>query len=199
MIYFPSLKYVSSNGILYFFHVLLNCDSVVKLHNIQLIFLSDLRVNSRILCHELRTKLVTECVYIDSPFSIVINVLSLSVIQLSFCFLLPALQGSFFLSFFQLSYQIVDTLIWLGIRDIINDFRKKKLKLRPVTYLSGSSGSSRDVPYGYVWSPHLVPKPKGHLFKVSTSNDNLWLPEIITFIKKHVVFCYTVYVGISIQ
>lgn len=60
----------------------------------------------------------------------------------------------------RLSYQIVDTLIWLGIRDIINDFRKKKLKLRPVTYLSGSSGSSRDVPYGYVWSPHLVPKPK---------------------------------------
>ncbi|KAJ0547527.1 putative sterol 3-beta-glucosyltransferase [Helianthus annuus] len=30
------------------------------------------------------------------------------------------------------SYQIVDSLIWLGIRDMINDFRKKKLKLRPV-------------------------------------------------------------------
>ncbi|XP_028091210.1 sterol 3-beta-glucosyltransferase UGT80A2-like isoform X1 [Camellia sinensis] len=60
---------------------------------------------------------------------------------------------------YRLSYQIVDALIWLGIRDLINEFRKKKLKLRPVTYLSGSY-SSPDVPYGYLWCPHLVPKPK---------------------------------------
>ncbi|MQL71310.1 hypothetical protein Taro_003615 [Colocasia esculenta] len=59
-----------------------------------------------------------------------------------------------------LSYQIVDSMIWLGIRDMINDFRKKKLKLRPVTYLSGAQGSTSDVPTGYIWSPHLVPKPK---------------------------------------
>ncbi|KAF4386972.1 hypothetical protein G4B88_024544 [Cannabis sativa] len=62
---------------------------------------------------------------------------------------------------YRLSYQIVDSLIWLGIRDMINDLRKKKLKLRPVTYLSGSQGSSdSDIPHGYIWSPHLVPKPK---------------------------------------
>lgn len=61
----------------------------------------------------------------------------------------------------QLSYQIVDSMIWLGIRDMINEFRKKKLKLRPVTYLSGSQGSGNDIPHGYIWSPHLVPKPKG--------------------------------------
>ncbi|XP_062143947.1 sterol 3-beta-glucosyltransferase UGT80A2-like isoform X2 [Alnus glutinosa] len=61
---------------------------------------------------------------------------------------------------YRLSYQIVDALIWLGIRDIINEFRKKKLKLRPVTYLKGSYSSPLDVPYGYLWSPHLVPKPK---------------------------------------
>lgn len=46
---------------------------------------------------------------------------------------------------------------------MINDVRKKKLKLRPVTYLSGSQGSDTDVPHGYIWSPHLVPKPKGGL------------------------------------
>lgn len=68
--------------------------------------------------------------------------------------------------FWQLSYQIVDSLIWLGIRDMINDVRKKKLKLRPVTYLSGSQGSESDIPHGYIWSPHLVPKPKGILFKL---------------------------------
>ncbi|KAJ6723954.1 STEROL 3-BETA-GLUCOSYLTRANSFERASE [Salix koriyanagi] len=61
---------------------------------------------------------------------------------------------------YRLSYQIVDSMIWLGIRDMINDLRKKKLKLRPVTYLSGSQGSDSNVPYGYIWSPHLVPKPK---------------------------------------
>ena len=47
---------------------------------------------------------------------------------------------------------------------MINDVRKKKLKLRPVTYLSGSQGSDSDIPHGYIWSPHLVPKPKGIRF-----------------------------------
>ncbi|CAL9752430.1 unnamed protein product [Musa acuminata subsp. burmannicoides] len=61
---------------------------------------------------------------------------------------------------YRLSYQIVDSMIWLGIRDMINDFRKKRLKLRPVTYLSGVQTSASDIPYGYIWSPHLVPKPK---------------------------------------
>ncbi|XP_030540725.1 sterol 3-beta-glucosyltransferase UGT80A2-like [Rhodamnia argentea] len=61
---------------------------------------------------------------------------------------------------YRLSYQIVDALIWLGIRDVINEFRKKKLNLRPITYLRGSYSSPPDVPYAYIWSPHLVPKPK---------------------------------------
>nr|WIL59758.1 UDP-glucosyltransferase 80A40 [Paris polyphylla] len=61
---------------------------------------------------------------------------------------------------YRLSYQIVDSLIWLGIRDMINDFRKRKLKLRPVTYLSGAQESASDIPHGYIWSPNLVPKPK---------------------------------------
>lgn len=71
----------------------------------------------------------------------------------------------------QLSYQIVDSLIWLGIRDLINDVRKKKLRLRPVTYLSGSQGSESDIPHGYIWSPHLVPKPKGvHCLRIISIN-----------------------------
>ncbi|CAN1132168.1 Sterol 3-beta-glucosyltransferase UGT80A2 [Linum perenne] len=60
----------------------------------------------------------------------------------------------------RLSYQIVDAFIWLGIRDLINEFRKKQLKIRRVTYLSGHSSSPPDLPYGYIWSPHLLPKPK---------------------------------------
>lgn len=60
----------------------------------------------------------------------------------------------------RLSYQIVDSVISWGIRGIINDFRKKKLKLRPITYLGGSQLSASKFPTGYIWSPHLVPKPK---------------------------------------
>lgn len=63
---------------------------------------------------------------------------------------------------FQLSYQVVDSMIWLGIRSIINDFRKKKLRLRPIPYLS-SQGSLAEIPTGYMWSPQLVPKPDGML------------------------------------
>jgi hypothetical protein len=54
---------------------------------------------------------------------------------------------------------------------MINDLRKKKLKLRPVTYLSGSQGSDSDVPYGYIWSPHLAPKPKGAAYR---ENVEIW-------------------------
>ncbi|KAE8664747.1 Sterol 3-beta-glucosyltransferase UGT80A2 [Hibiscus syriacus] len=61
---------------------------------------------------------------------------------------------------YRLSYHVVDTLIWLGIRDMINEFRKKKLKLRRVRYLRGFYSSPPEVPYGYIWSPHLVPKAK---------------------------------------
>lgn len=53
---------------------------------------------------------------------------------------------------------------------MINDLRKKKLKLRPVTYLSGSQGSETDVPHAYIWSPHLVPKPKGGFSRSHSSN-----------------------------
>ncbi|KAJ6973616.1 hypothetical protein NC653_033829 [Populus alba x Populus x berolinensis] len=76
---------------------------------------------------------------------------------------------------YRLSYQIVDSMVWLGIRDMINDLRKKKLRLRPVTYLSGSQGSDSDVPYGYIWSPHLVPKPKGAAYRENVEN---WGPKI---------------------
>lgn len=87
--------------------------------------------------------------------------LNLSLVTLCKYSILVVYAQSFLKCLLQLSYQIVDALIWLGIRDVINDFRKKKLKLRPVTYLSGSYSSPPDVPYGYIWSPHLVPKPKG--------------------------------------
>ncbi|KAJ6412498.1 hypothetical protein OIU84_005532 [Salix udensis] len=58
-----------------------------------------------------------------------------------------------------LSYIVVDLLIWWGIRGYINEFRKRKLKLPPIAYFSTYHGSISHLPTGYMWSPHLVPKP----------------------------------------
>ncbi|XP_061345113.1 sterol 3-beta-glucosyltransferase UGT80B1 [Gastrolobium bilobum] len=58
-----------------------------------------------------------------------------------------------------LSYIIVDLLTWWGMRGIINDFRKSKLKLAPIAYFSMYRGSISHLPTGYMWSPHVVPKP----------------------------------------
>ncbi|XP_015071403.1 sterol 3-beta-glucosyltransferase UGT80B1 [Solanum pennellii] len=59
-----------------------------------------------------------------------------------------------------LSYILVDLLVWWGIRGYINDFRKKKLNLPPIAYFSTYHGSISHFPTGYMWSPHVVPKPK---------------------------------------
>ncbi|CAA0831630.1 Sterol 3-beta-glucosyltransferase UGT80B1 [Striga hermonthica] len=59
-----------------------------------------------------------------------------------------------------LSYILVDLLIWWGIRGHINNFRKNKLKLSPIAYFSTYHGSISHLPTGYMWSPHVVPKPK---------------------------------------
>ncbi|CAN6438827.1 unnamed protein product [Victoria cruziana] len=60
---------------------------------------------------------------------------------------------------YRLSYLVVDVLIWWFIRDMINDFRRKKLKLPPIAYFSTYHGSISHLPTGYMWSSHVVPKP----------------------------------------
>ncbi|KAL3638933.1 hypothetical protein CASFOL_016840 [Castilleja foliolosa] len=41
----------------------------------------------------------------------------------------------------------------------INDFRRNKLKLASIAYFSTYHGSISHLPTGYMWSPHVVPKP----------------------------------------
>ncbi|XP_042395891.1 sterol 3-beta-glucosyltransferase UGT80B1-like [Zingiber officinale] len=60
---------------------------------------------------------------------------------------------------YRLSYLIMELMVWWGIRGFINDFRKKKLKLPPIAYFSTYHDSISHLPTGYMWSPHLVPKP----------------------------------------
>lgn len=61
---------------------------------------------------------------------------------------------------YRISYLVVDSLMWWGIRGLINEFRIKKLKLNSMAYFSMNQGSIAHLPTGYMWSPHLVPKPK---------------------------------------
>ncbi|KAI9078645.1 hypothetical protein K1719_039394 [Acacia pycnantha] len=58
-----------------------------------------------------------------------------------------------------LSYIVVELMLWWGMRGLINDFRKRKLKLAPIAYFSMYRGSISHLPTGYMWSPHVVPKP----------------------------------------
>ena len=74
---------------------------------------------------------------------------------------LTNISSLFSVCWIQLSYIVVDLLIWWGIRGYINDFRKKKLKLPPIAYFSTYHGSISHLPTGYMWSPHVVSKPKG--------------------------------------
>lgn len=61
---------------------------------------------------------------------------------------------------YKMSYHVVDSLMWWGMRGLINEFRVKELKLNPMNYFNMNQGSIAHLPTGYMWSPHLVPKPK---------------------------------------
>jgi hypothetical protein len=57
----------------------------------------------------------------------------------------------------QLSYYVVDNLMWLGMKDMINELRHR-LRLRPIRVYHVPHYA---IPYGYIWSPSLAPKPHG--------------------------------------
>jgi UDP:flavonoid glycosyltransferase YjiC (YdhE family) len=60
-----------------------------------------------------------------------------------------------------LSYFAVDLLTWAGIGDIINRFRKRTLGL-PALHVTAEGANvinDRAVPFTYLWSPGLIPKP----------------------------------------
>lgn len=60
-----------------------------------------------------------------------------------------------------MSYPLVETMTWQGLGDIVNRFRERTLGLEPVSSLWAPGALYRmKVPYTYLWSPSLVPKPK---------------------------------------
>ncbi|CAG8973118.1 hypothetical protein HYALB_00007595, partial [Hymenoscyphus albidus] len=59
-----------------------------------------------------------------------------------------------------MSYPLVEMMTWQGLGDLINSFRVKTLGLEPVSTLWAPGQLYRmKVPYTYLWSPGLIPKP----------------------------------------
>ena len=60
-----------------------------------------------------------------------------------------------------MSYPMVEMMIWQGLGDLVNNFRVKTLGLDPVSTLWAPGATYRlHVPFTYLWSPSLVPKPR---------------------------------------
>ncbi|KAI9797563.1 MAG: hypothetical protein M1835_007827 [Candelina submexicana] len=60
-----------------------------------------------------------------------------------------------------MSYPLVEMMTWQGLGDLVNRFRVKTLGLEPVSTLWAPGQLFRlKVPYTYLWSPGLIPKPK---------------------------------------
>jgi len=59
-----------------------------------------------------------------------------------------------------ISYTMMELLAWQGLSDVINGFRVKTLQLDPISPLWGHMLLSRmKVPFTYIWSSALIPKP----------------------------------------
>ncbi|KAK6445695.1 hypothetical protein FP744_10001944 [Trichoderma asperellum] len=59
------------------------------------------------------------------------------------------------------SYGVVEVMMWEGLGDLINHFRKKELGLDPLDAIRAPSMVHRlQIPYTYLWSPSLLPKPE---------------------------------------
>ena len=60
-----------------------------------------------------------------------------------------------------MSYPLVELMTWQGLGDLVNKFRTKTLALEPMSTLWAPGQLSRlKVPFTYLFSPSLVPKPK---------------------------------------
>ena len=60
-----------------------------------------------------------------------------------------------------MSYPLVELMTWQGLGDLVNRFRTKTLGLEEVSTLWAPGQLFRmKVPYTYLWSPGLVPKPE---------------------------------------
>lgn len=59
------------------------------------------------------------------------------------------------------SYPLVDMVVWQGLGDLVNEVRTDQMCLDPVSTVWAVGPTYRmHVPYTYLWSPGIVPKPE---------------------------------------
>lgn len=58
-----------------------------------------------------------------------------------------------------LSYEIMDLLMWVGVADLINEFRQQTLKLAPIEIGAATLLSDLEVPFTYLFPESLISKP----------------------------------------
>lgn len=69
-----------------------------------------------------------------------------------------------------MSYPLVEMMMWQGLGDLINRFRTQILHLEEVSTLWAPGQLYRlKVPYTYMWSPGLIPKPKDWGLEIEVS------------------------------
>jgi len=61
----------------------------------------------------------------------------------------------------RLSYETFDLLTWLGLSDLVNEFRERTLRLERVHLLEHAASLVHElmVPHAYLWSPSILAKP----------------------------------------
>jgi len=61
----------------------------------------------------------------------------------------------------RLSFEAFDWLTWLGLADLVNDFREQSLGLEPIHLRDHGASVLHElaVPHAYLWSPSLLAKP----------------------------------------
>ena len=58
------------------------------------------------------------------------------------------------------SYSVIDLIVWAGLGDLVDTFRKETLKLPPLALTDGAALlEDHEVPFTYLWPQSLVPKP----------------------------------------
>ena len=62
----------------------------------------------------------------------------------------------------RLSFEAFDFLTWLGLSDLVNDFRERSLGLERLHLGEHGASLLQDlaVPHAYLWSPSVLPKPE---------------------------------------
>ena len=98
-----------------------------------------------------------------------------------------------------MSFGTVERLIWLGISDVINEWRVQTLKLKPIWTLSARGHRllhDHAVPFIYPWSDKILPKPsdwettfvfRATFFLVIMRRTNLQIPR--SMLAK--IFCHS--------